>query len=170
MPRGHSPSGFHHSSSWLWMPEPSPSSARGAAVTHSSTTAKAHRNHDSAVEGSLCASSSNNRHLSHSSSSRQNPSRRISEDLFFHLSSLKHLSLLKFKFCYDKMSVKKKAALVISWQKSFSIMGPWRKGKVSFFPLIKSWSLRNVIVYTLMSFCFSAVLESWAADVWIIVL
>ncbi|CAI5682081.1 unnamed protein product [Oreochromis niloticus] len=27
------------------------------------------------------------------------------------------------------MSVKKKAALVISWQKSFSIMAPWRKGK-----------------------------------------
>lgn len=67
-----------------------------------------------------------------------------------------HLSFLKFKFCYDKMSVKKKAALVISWQKSFSIMAPWRKGKVSFFPLIKSWSLRNgsVVVYTVMSVTF----------------
>lgn len=67
-----------------------------------------------------------------------------------------HLSFLEFKFCYDEMSVKKKAALVISWQKSFSIMAPWRKGKVSFFPLIKSWSLGNgsVVVCTVMSVTF----------------
>lgn len=116
----------------MLLPEPGPSSARGAAFTHSST--KGHRNHDSAIEGSLYASSSNNRHISHSWCSRQNTSWRISKDLFFRLSSVK----LTFKFSeiqnlLRKMSVKKKAALVISWQKSFSIMAPWRKGKVLFF-------------------------------------
>lgn len=72
----------------------SPAPPQPGSCFYSSTTAKGHRNHDSAIEGSLYASSSNNRHLSHSWSSRQNTSRRISKDLFFHLSSLK----LTFKF------------------------------------------------------------------------
>lgn len=152
------PLASYHSSSWLWtlLPELSPSSAWGAAFT------QAPQQRDTGIMTPLSRAASMQAPPTTDTFPTADLQGRIHHEeplrTFSFIFPLwnSHLSFLKFKFCYDKMSVKKKAALVISWQKSFSIMAPWRKGKVSFFPLIKSWSLGNgsVVVCTVMSVTF----------------
>lgn len=59
----------------------------------------------------------------------------ISEEVFLFFSILTTFDFsLNFKDCYNNMSVRgKKAGLVISWHKSFSMLAPWRKGTVIFY-------------------------------------